>query len=140
MFAATPPLEALKIILTKAMFRDESGVTSRKVMVDDVKRAYFYAPATRPIYMELPREDYSAEDEREDNIAKLDMSMYGTRDAAQNWQRTVAGHLISIGFRQGVANPCIFHNATKDVTTIVHGDDYVSTGTGKSMPGPNGHM
>ena len=47
----------------------------------DVRRAYFYADATREIYIELPKEDYE-----EGKVGKLRKSMYGTRDAAQNWE------------------------------------------------------
>ena len=54
-----------------------------KVPYADVSRAYFYARAIRPVYVKLPAEDQEAGDE--DRCGRLLMSMYGTRDAAQNW-------------------------------------------------------
>ena len=51
----------------------------------DVKRAYFYAPATRPIYVKIPDEDWEAGDE--ENVGVLELSLYGTRDAALNWTK-----------------------------------------------------
>lgn len=36
--------------------------------------------------------------------------------------------MINIGFEQGNASPCVFHHCERGIRTIVHGDDYVSTG------------
>ena len=49
----------------------------------DVRRAYFYAKATRPVYIEIPIENFKPGDESK--VARLNLSLYGTRDAAQNW-------------------------------------------------------
>ena len=56
------------------------------------------------------------------------MVFYGTRDAAANWQKCVAEHLVGIGFQQGLSDPCVFHHKARNVRTLVHGDDYASTG------------
>ena len=45
----------------------------------DVRRAYFHAKARRDVYIQLLEEDYE-----EGMCGKLEKSMYGTRDAAQN--------------------------------------------------------
>ena len=58
--ALTPPLEALKEMLSEiATF--ECG--EKVVALVDVRRAYFYAPARRRVFVELPPEDYQAGDE-----------------------------------------------------------------------------
>ena len=54
------------------------------------------------------------------------MSMYGTCDAAKNWQECYTGHLEEIGFVSGLANPCVFKHKHRDIQMMVHGDDYVS--------------
>ena len=54
-------------------------------MTNDVSRAYFYAPATRPIYIKIPDEDWEPGDE--ENVARLNLSLYGTRDTAKNWNK-----------------------------------------------------
>ena len=59
--------------------------------------------------------------------------MYGTRDAAQNWQETLSGHLQGVGFKRGVMNPCIFHHEGRGIRTVVHGDDYTSVGSPVSL-------
>ena len=48
----------------------------------DVKRAYFYAPAQRAVYVEIPAEDRENRDE--DRAGRLNLSLYCARDAAQN--------------------------------------------------------
>ena len=59
-------------------------------MINDVSRAFFEAPAVRQVCVEIPEEDLTAADRREDNVGHLRMSLYGTRDAAMNWQEEVA--------------------------------------------------
>ena len=54
----------------------------------DVRRAYFYAPSRRRVFAELPSEDYQAGDGHMCGL--LQYSLYGTRDAAQNWEEELA--------------------------------------------------
>ena len=79
LFAATPPLEALKLILSMAT----TGNKGEILMVNDINRAFFHARAKRDVYVQLPPEDIEPGDENK--CGKLQYSMYGTRDAAQNW-------------------------------------------------------
>ena len=74
LFAATPPLEAKKMLFSLYASKE-------KMCLDfiDVSRAYFHAKARRKLYVELPPEDAE-----EGMCGKLEKSMYGTRDAAQN--------------------------------------------------------
>ena len=51
LYASTPPLEALRLIMSRAATDDG---TVRELMVNDVARAYFHAKCTRDIYIELP--------------------------------------------------------------------------------------
>ena len=78
LFAATPPTEVLKLMLHKLT----TGKRGKKLLYADVSRAYFYAKAVRPVFFVLPAE-YQLPGE-EDMVGELYMSMYGTRDAAQN--------------------------------------------------------
>ena len=62
-FAATPPLEAQKLLFSMAVTEGvgynrgerEKGL---KLGFIDVRRAYFYAPAKKNIFVKLPDEDY----------------------------------------------------------------------------------
>ena len=58
-------------------------------------------------------------------LGKLKLCLYGTRDAAKGWQETLSAHLETIGFTRGRGHPCVFYHAGRDITTLVHGDDYV---------------
>merc|ERR1712026_228857 len=82
----------------------------------------------RPVWIELPAEDYTEEDQEADNVGLLEMSLYGTRDAAQNWQNTVETHLRDLGFKQELASGSVFYHEAKGLSTLVHGDDYVTVG------------
>ena len=58
----------------------------------------------------------------------LNASMYGTRHAALNWHEHYIDHLEKLGFVQGRAIPCAFHNPARGIKLFVHGDDYVAGG------------
>ena len=127
LYAATPPLEALKVVLAAAA----KGGKGVGLMVNDVKRAYFYAPVVREIYVDLCEEDMN-EDEQE-MCGKLNYSMYGTRDAAQNWQIEFTKTMLEMGFTRGKSSPCVFYHKGKNLRTFVHGDDYVTAGDKKEL-------
>ena len=122
LFAATPPLEALKLILSIAASSNKGEIG----MINDVSRAFFHAKATRDAYVKLLAEDLQPGEE--ELFGKLNFSMYGTRDAAQNWQSEYSQRLIDSGFTRGKASPCVFHHVTRGIRALVHGDDYVSVG------------
>jgi len=132
LFASTPPTEALRMLCSMAATRRKDG-RRNNMMVNDVRRAYFYAKVKSEIFVELPREDKTEEDEEQDNVGRLNLSMYGTREAATNWQEEVAKHLVGIGFRRGQANQCIYEHKVRKIATLVHGDDYASTGTREDL-------
>ena len=75
-----------------------------RIMSVDVRRAYFDAKATRPVYIEIPIEDFEPGDE--DKVARLNLSLYGTRDVAQNWAKEYTTFLEECGFKTGLASPC----------------------------------
>ena len=89
-FAGTPPLEGLRYIVHEAATVDGKETDSKVVMINDVARAFFEAKAIRPVCVELPEESMTDEDRKRDNVGLLKMSLYGTRDAATNWQKEVA--------------------------------------------------
>ena len=49
LYAATPPIESLRIVVSAAT----TGNKEKAIMVNDVSRAYFYAPCEEEIYGEL---------------------------------------------------------------------------------------
>jgi len=86
LFAATPPLEAKNKLMSMAVtegigYRNYDRRGGNQLQFIDVRRAYFHAKARRLVYIKLPEED-----NQEGMCGKLVKAMYGTRDAAQNWE------------------------------------------------------
>lgn len=81
-FAATPPIEALGMVISAATTR--TSAQERGLVVMDVSQAFFYALVQHCIYVELCEEARDKEEDR-NTCARLKKSMYGTKAAAQNW-------------------------------------------------------
>lgn len=125
LFAATPPLEALKMIVSICA-SNQSKDEPYRIMTSDIERAYFFAKARRPIFIEIPIEDREEGDE--DMVGKFNLSLYGTRDAAQNWQAEFTDYLTASQFKKGQSSPCNFYHSAEQLHVIVHGDDFTTTG------------
>ena len=134
LFAATPPIDALKILLRIAAYRRHNT----NIFFADAKRAYFNAKATRDIYIQLPPEDPKFG--CQNVCGKLELSMYGTRDAAQNWERELSSKLLLQGFTKGIAPPCLFHHRSRHIQLYVHGDDFVAVGNDKEVKWLQGQL
>ena len=81
LYAGTPPLEALKAIISIAANHKEMFST----IYIDVSRAYFHGKAPRPVLIRLSVEERMGTDA--DKVGLMKKSIYGTRDAASNWER-----------------------------------------------------
>jgi len=120
-FAAMPPLEAKKALFAMAVtrsFRKQHG-GAYKLGFIDISKAYLYAPVRRDVYIQLPEEDSEP-----GMCGKLQFSLYGTRDAAQNWEREYSDCLAELGFTRGKTSPCTFYARDLDARIVVHGDDF----------------
>jgi hypothetical protein len=117
-FAPAPPLEALRTVLSLAATTigehkpcwDPNSPQRTQISFVDVSRAYFNAKIDQdaaPTFVDLPPED----DDHKEMCARLLSHMYGTRPAADGWQQEYSTLLISLGFRQGISCPNVFHNA-----------------------------
>ena len=63
----------------------------------DVRRTYLFAKATRPVHIEILIEDFEPGDEGK--VARVNLSLYGTKDAPQNWAKEYTTFLEECGFR-----------------------------------------
>ena len=61
-------------------------------------------------------------------MARLNLSFYGIRDAAQNWTAKYTSHLSELGYVTGRASPCNFRHVSRELFVTVHGDDFTITG------------
>ena len=103
LYACTPPFEALRLLMSRAATMGEDG-RLREIIVNDVSRADFYAECTRPMYIEMPKEDPDADPSM---LGQLRLCLYGTRDAAVNWQTTLSDHLGSGISQRGRTPFCV---------------------------------
>ena len=62
----------------------------------------------------------------------MKMSMYGTQDAAFNWEQEYSGTLVGGDYKRGRASPCILINEETGAKAFVHAR---ATGASKA-----GHM
>jgi hypothetical protein len=141
-FAPTPPLESLRTIISLAStdidgraphVRDPASERRTQISAIDISRAYFNASMdenSEPTYVMLPPEH---PDHARGMCGLLMKHMYGTRAAADGWQQEYSGFMKSIGFKQGVASPCIFVHPTRGIACSVHGDDFTSTGEKREL-------
>lgn len=77
------------------------------------------------MFIELLKEDGDAS---AGEVGQLKVCLYGTRDAAHEWQRSLSKHLRSTSFVSGRGHPSVFRHAELDTCMLVHGDDYFSSG------------
>ena len=121
MFAATPPLEAVRLLLSDLATRRRSGdrrkAGQRKALVIDVSKAHLHAFVKRDVYVALPPEVAEP-----GMCAKLIRSLYGMRDAPANWEELYSETLKSFKFLQGRASACCFYHPPRDLKCVVHGD------------------
>ena len=119
-FAATPPLEAMRLILREAASQGAAPGKELKVMLLDAKKAHLHAMAERPIYVQLPPERA-----RPGYCCRLIRSLYGTRDAPRLWEEFAASCLSKLGFLRGKACAVCFRHPQRQVMCLMHGDDFL---------------
>ena len=130
LFAATPPLEALRLLISEtATIRDGAGSSEKVIMINDVARAFFEAPVRRTVCVELPAEAIGQGDGSEEMVGLLKMSLYGTRDAAANFQEEVRKVMVGLGFTQSKYSPSVYWHQARGLKTLVHGDDFITSGS-----------
>ena len=128
LYASTPPLEALTDMLAQIA----TGNRERNVVaLVDMRRPYFYAPSRWRVFVERPPEDYQVCDEHKCELLRY--SLYGTQDAAQNWDEELASTLSKLKLTRGIACPCVWQGRIKGehVVTTVHGDDITIGGNSR---------
>ena len=126
LFAVTPPLETFKAVISVCSSNQKRARPFRILSID-VKRAYLYAPATRPIFIKIQMEVRHPGDEG--FVAQLNLCLYGTKDAAQNCTNTYTQFLTSVGFKTGKGFACDFRNASNNISMTCHGDDFTAIGS-----------
>ena len=105
LFASTPPLEALRLMISDAATWDQEK--EKVIMVNDVARAFFEAPARKTICVELPEEETHEE------------------------MTSVFYYKACTG--PGKYNPRTYYHEKVGIKAMVHGDDFIPWGSRKSL-------
>ena len=145
-FAPTPPLEALRTVLSFAVtqFEGESKTWApesperMQLSFIDISRAYFNAHVdpSEPTFVEMPPEAGAPAG----MCGRLCRHMYGIQKAAEGWQEEYSCTLRELGFEQGRACPCLFFHRERGLVTSVHGDDFTTAGPKHQLDWYEGEM
>ena len=135
-FAATPPLEALRLLVSQVMTGDPGSEIVLRFL--DISRAHPHCPIHRKVYIRLPQEDPSSGDRA--MCGRLNMALYGTRDAGQNFEFKTTDVLEDGGCEQGQFSPCVWFHPLKRLGIYIHGDDYVIAGGRDQSAWLRGHV
>ena len=128
LFAATPPLEAKRLLFSRAATRIE-GKSRRKLLFIDAKRAHLYPKCEDDVYIELLAEAGGGPED----CGKLSFWSYGFRPAAHAWEHHYSKELEACGFERGDACSVIFYHEERDLSCVVHGDDFTFCGYGDDL-------
>ena len=112
-------MEALRFLVHEAATVEGEEEQEKVIMVNDVTTAFFEAKAIRKLCVELPAE--CAESCGGRNVGMLRQSLYGTRDAAMNWQEEVAREMRGWGFNRGQCNPFLYTHREEGAGVFARG-------------------
>jgi hypothetical protein len=128
LFAETPPLEAKRMLFSRAATRRQDG-RMRKLMFVDAKKAHLNPKCEKDVYIELPEEAECPEG----MCGKLNFWLYGFRPAAAAWENHYADKFEEAGFERGVSCGVVFYHKEKDLSVVVHGDDFTFCGVEEDL-------
>ena len=130
-FSATPPLECIRMqcSLFMSLPRKTLGDDRTQDVVLrflDISRAHPHCPMRRDVYSRLPQEHPDAKDPTK--CGKLEMTLYGARDAGQNFELTVYEVMTDTGAIRGETNSCTYRHEQRPLSVYHHGDDFAILG------------
>ena len=116
-FASTPPLEAIRLLVSQMAHRKSSNGKPLPLSFCDATKAYFNACPKRDIFVRAPKELGLPPG----TVGNLVRCAYGTRDAGALWEEDYAKILVDMGFQRGRSSPTVFHHRQRDITVVYTG-------------------
>ena len=123
-FAGTPPLAAMRFVLSRAASRGHG----RCIGSWDVSVAFFHATIEEEVFLRPPKNM-----RKDETIWKLLKAMYGTQGASSRWQWPVRETLCDGQWKILTSVPCVGYNETEDSMVVIHGDDFVAESHDRSL-------
>ena len=121
-----PPIEALKLVISKAVTANNTGMINQKLLFMDISKAYLHADVLdQDLYVELPKEM-----ELVGRCRRLKKALWNPRGGEMlgEREREYTKTLESIQFIRGRTSPCLFRHKSHDCVVFIHGDDIVACG------------
>lgn len=121
--------EVFAPVVRQATFRTLMSVAAkRKMMVKqfDVKTAFLHGQLEEEIFMKQP--PGFAVKNAENKVCRLKKSLYGLKQAARAWNQRLHEVLLSIGYEQGEADPCLYRKCVngKWSYVLIYVDDLIA--------------
>ena len=98
----------------------------------DVNTAFLYGEIDTEIFMEQP--DGYISNENPDHVCKLKRSLYGTKQAARQWNLRLHEHMVLHGFKRTDADHCIYIKGQEkhNIIIMIYVDDLIVMAKTKS--------
>ena len=134
-FSATPPYEALRLLVPFVMSPRNHEVMSHVLMLIDITRAHPHCSMRRQVWAQLPRE-YPRSTE-EGVCGPLLRSICGLRDSGMNFEQLTRQVMDKLGFTCGLWSRCVYMHREQNMQAYVYGDNFVIKGVRRQL---KGHM
>ena len=83
----------------------------------DVDTAFLYGEVDEEIYVDQP--DGFEDEANPTKKCLLQKALYGTKQAARQWNSKLNDHLKDQGFKSNAADPCVFVRVSRDEHSII---------------------
>ena len=127
-YALTTQMTSVRVLMQLAVKLDLT------VHQFDVKTAYLNAPIDCEIYLKQA-EGYEVPGKHKKLVYKLNRSLYGLKQSGQNWNSVLNNELINNGFKQCLADPCMYvkHDGKDIFILLIWVDDIITASSNVSM-------
>ena len=85
----------------------------------DVKTAFLHSPIEEEVYLEQPQEFVKRGSDGEKLVCRLNKSIYGLKQAANNWYKELANFLLKQGFTRSRNDHCLFARSEAEDHTFI---------------------
>jgi len=99
----------------------------------DINTAFLYGIIDTDIFMEQP--DGYSDKHKPDYVCKLKKSLYGTKQAARQWNQRIHSHMVKFKFIQTQADHCVYIQKQEHqvIIIILYVDDLIVMATNKKL-------
>jgi hypothetical protein len=122
--APVASIESIRTTLARATQQDWT------ILQLDVDTAYLNAPVSEEIFMKQPPGFEKTAADGTELVCKLNRSLYGLKQAAFNWNKTITSYFTEIGLKPCSTDPCVFskHHQGDIAVIVLYVDDLLITG------------